>query len=121
VAYTSALEAAGGEPVPLDGSVRGCEDAVLARLDGVLLTGGYDIDLRLYPNPPDLQGRTPEAVMEARNMELDIDRDLYELPLIRAAVERDMPVFGICRGVQALVVALGGRLVLDIPSEITGA
>jgi putative glutamine amidotransferase len=54
-------------------------------------------------------------------MELDEERDLYEMPLIREAVEADMPVFGICRGVQALAVALGGRLVLDIPLQVPGS
>jgi putative glutamine amidotransferase len=86
----------------------------------LLLTGGYDIHLGLYPNPPDLEGRTAEEVMAARSMELDEERDRYELPLIQAAVERDMPVFGVCRGVQALTVALGGRLILDIPSQVPG-
>jgi putative glutamine amidotransferase len=58
--------------------------------------------------------------MAAHVMELDIERDRYEIPLIRAAIERDMPVFGICRGVQALAVALGGRLILDIPTQVPG-
>jgi putative glutamine amidotransferase len=116
--YTTAIEAARGEPVPLDGATLGREVEVLRALDGLLLTGGYDIDLRLYPNPPELNGRDPAEVMAAAAMELDVERDRYELPLIRAAVDRDIPVFGICRGVQSLAVALGGRLVLDIPSHI---
>jgi len=119
--YTSAIEAAGGEPVCLDATTRGREAEVLRALDGLLLTGGYDVHLGLYPNPPDLDGQSPEAVMEARRMEPDEPRDRYELPLIQAAVERDMPVFGICRGVQTLAVALGGRLVLDIPSQVAGS
>jgi putative glutamine amidotransferase len=119
--YTTAIEEAGGEPVRLDASILGREGAVLRDLDGLLLTGGYDIDLRFYPNPPDLGSRSPEEVMETCRMELDEDRDRYELPLIQAAVERDMPVFGICRGVQSLTVALGGRLILDIPSQVPGS
>jgi putative glutamine amidotransferase len=94
---------------------------VIRDLQGLLLTGGWDIDLRHYPNPPDLEGRSPEAVMEARGMTLDRERDLYELPLTREAVEANLPVFGICRGCQVLNVALGGHLILDIPSEVTGA
>jgi putative glutamine amidotransferase len=119
--YTTAIEQAGGQPAPLDATTLGREAAVLGGLDGLLLTGGLDIDLRLYPNPPDLAGESPEAVMAAREMMLDEERDRYELPLIRAAVERDLPVFGICRGVQALAVALGGRLILDIPSQVPGS
>src|SRR5438094_10459018 len=68
VAYTSAIEEAGGEPVPLDASALGREMEVLRGLEGLLLTGGYDIDLRLYPNPPELSGQPAEEVMTAHRM-----------------------------------------------------
>jgi putative glutamine amidotransferase len=119
--YSSAVEEAGGEAVFLGGDCRGREREVVRGLQGLLLSGGWDIDLRHYPRPPDLEGRTPEAVMEARNMTLDQERDLYELPLTREAIEADLPVFGICRGCQTLNVALGGQLILDIPSQVPGA
>lgn len=121
VNYSSAVEEAGGEPVFLGSDCRGRERAVLSELEGLLLTGGWDIDLRHYPVPPDLEGQTPEAAMEARNMTLDEERDRYELPLTRAAVEADLPLFGICRGCQVLNVALGGQLILDIPSQVPAA
>lgn len=121
VSYSSAVEEAGGEVVFLGSDARGREKELLRDLQGLLLTGGWDIDLRHYPRPPELDGHSPEAVMEARNMTLDPERDRYELPLAREVVEADLPVFGICRGCQVLNVALGGQLILDIPGEIEGA
>lgn len=119
--YASAIEEAGGQVVYLDGACRGRERRVLRDLEGLLLTGGWDIDLRHYPRPPELNGRDPEAVMEAHQMTLDPERDLYEIPLTREAVDLDLPIFGICRGCQTLNVALGGQLILDIPLQVPGA
>jgi putative glutamine amidotransferase len=119
--YSSAVEEAGGEAVFLGSDCRGREEEVLRGLEGLLLTGGWDIDLQFYPRPPDLEGRTPEAAMDARNMTLDRERDRYELPLTQAAIAADLPVFGICRGCQVLNVALGGQLILDIPSQVPDA
>jgi putative glutamine amidotransferase len=116
-AYAEAVEAVDAEAVYLDPSTRGRERAVLSEIDGILFSGGNDIDLALYPNPPDLGGRSAADVMALHQMNPEPDRDAYELPLIQSALERDMPLLGICRGCQLLNVALGGRLVLDIPLE----
>jgi gamma-glutamyl-gamma-aminobutyrate hydrolase PuuD len=116
--YADAVERAGGVPVRLDARTLGREGAVLAELQGVLFTGGKDIDLAMYPNPPDLRGENPAIVMERCRMRPEPDRDAYEIPLLREAVERDLPVLGVCRGCQVLNVALGGRLVLDIEIEL---
>ena len=84
--------------------------AVLDRLDGVLLSGGGDIDPALFGE---------EA--HPATCEIEPDRDRIELMLARWVVERDKPFLAICRGIQALNVALGGSLVQDIPSQVPAA
>jgi len=118
--YATAVAQAGGQPVRLDASLTGREQAALRELDGLLFSGGWDIDLRNYPRPPSLDGQSPGERMAGRAMRIEPVRDQYEIPLLQAAVEADVPVLGICRGCQVLHVALGGRLILDIPSEIGG-
>src|SRR5207249_4857142 len=86
--------------------------------DGLLFSGGWDIDLRAYPNPPDLDSQPPGERMARRRMRIEPERDRYEIPLAQAALEVDLPIFGICRGCQLLYVAVGGLLILDIPSEV---
>ncbi len=105
--YIEALLGAGGLPIliplsPGDDDLR----ALYARLDGVLIPGGGDIDPTLYRAP-----RHPET------HEIDPDRDRVELQLTRRAVEDRKPIFGICRGAQVFNVALGGTLYQDLPSE----
>ena len=110
-AYITALESAGLVPIvvpPLVG-----DDAALAivsRVDGVVLTGGEDVDPSLYGQP-----RIAECGKS------NISRDNTEIALVRAARELRKPVLAICRGPQLLNVALGGTLYQDIPSEIPGA
>jgi putative glutamine amidotransferase len=115
--YADAVAAAGGEPVHLGPKCRGRERAVLGDLQGILFSGGKDVDLTMYPNPPDLEGESPEAVMARYRMQPEAKRDVFELPLLHEALSMDMPVLGICRGCQLLNVGLGGRLVLDVPME----
>ena len=100
-AYLEALTRAGGDPVilppvPLDESGAGER---LGRFDGLLLVGGGDIDPALYG-----QERRPEVG------HVNPARDEFEIPLVRAAIERGMPTLCICRGAQVLNVALGGTL-----------
>ena len=101
--YVQSVKRAGGEPVVL----RNSDDpaTVLSRVDGVLLTGGADVDPALYG-----QERHDTTYV-------DEDRDRFEIPLSRGALDHDVPVFAICRGVQVLNVAAGGTLVQDIPSQ----
>lgn len=115
--YAASIERAGGVPVHISTWTRGREQSVLADLQGLVFSGGNDVDLALYPNPPDLHGEEPAAVMARFHMTPEPERDSYELPLLREALDRDLPILGICRGCQVLNVALGGRLILDIPSE----
>lgn len=83
--------------------------ALYERLDGVLLPGGPDID-------PSFYGAEPHSTVK-----VDRPRDELEVPLVRWAVEDDVPLFGICRGHQVINVALGGSLIQDIPSMVEGA
>jgi gamma-glutamyl-gamma-aminobutyrate hydrolase PuuD len=116
-AYADAIERAGGEPVHLDAGTLGREGEVLDGLKGLVFSGGKDVDLRHYPNPPDLQGADPAAVMERYLMRPEPERDAYELALLKEGLARDLPILGICRGCQVLNVAVGGRLILDISLE----
>ena len=82
----------------------------VASVDGLLFTGGPDIDPQLYGQPRDSQA----------GLEMSPERDLWEIALLKAAAERDMPVFGICRGMQLLNVAFGGTLIQDLPGHRLG-
>ncbi len=110
VAYLRAVQAAGGIPVMVPPSgepgAAGVAAAVLERVDGLLLTGGEDMDPAIYGAE-----RHPAAG------EPDPARDHGEIALVHAARERGVPLLAICRGVQVLNVAFGGRLVQDIPTE----
>jgi putative glutamine amidotransferase len=103
--YVESVKRAGGHPVVLKNSDDAA--AVVADLDGLLLTGGLDVE-------PSLYGEAAHATTQAAP-----ERDRFEIPLSQAAIERDLPLFAICRGVQVLNVAGGGSLVQDIPSAVT--
>ncbi len=108
--YVEALRRAGGlEAIvvtePLDADE--LEDS-LDRFDGMLLLGGGDLDPATYGAK-----RTTDAIYGVRE-----SRDTSELALVRAAIERGMPVLGICRGHQVLNVALGGTLEQHIPDRL---
>lgn len=106
-AYVQAIEEAGGIAVCLPPVA--WDELTGTRfhfLDGVLLPGGSDIDPLHYGEEP-----LPE------NGALEPERDRFELPLARWALERHVPVFGICRGMQVLNVAAGGTLYQDLPSQ----
>ena len=85
-------------------------EGTLAGLDGLLLTGGGDVDPSLYDEAP-----------HATHDPAEPGRDQFELALVRLARERRLPILAICRGIQVLNVACGGTLVQDIPSQIPGA
>ena len=76
------------------------------RCDGLLLTGGDDVDPALFGEPPHPAYEPAEP-----------GRDAFELALIAQALAADLPVFAICRGLQVLNVAAGGTLIQDIPTE----
>jgi putative glutamine amidotransferase len=100
--YTDRVDEAGGMPLLLPTSSAGTVDpgALLERIDALLLSGGADLDPASYGAEPD-----PRTTNTRRA------RDDFEIALAREAIERGMPVLGVCRGFQVLNVALGGDLV----------
>jgi putative glutamine amidotransferase len=101
--YVRAVEVAGARPVLLPPSEQGV-DETLDAIDGLLIAGGADLDPALYNAPPhELTGG------------LRKDRDAGEVALLRAALDRGMPVLGICRGMQLLNVVCGGTLHQHLP------
>ena len=109
-AYVDAVTRAGGVPVIIvaDTSAQYLHD-VVSRLDGVLLTGGEDI-------APSYFGEVPIEQLG----EVDSVRDVVELSVTRLAANRNLPILGICRGVQVLNVAFGGTLYQDLPAQFGG-
>jgi len=108
--YVRAVEAAGGLPVIL---APGRPDDALelaGRIQGLILSGGADVDPAHYGE------RAHETVTDVTP-----ERDAFELALAREALRRDVPTLAICRGQQVLNVALGGTLIQDIPSSVSGA
>lgn len=82
-------------------------DAVLDRLDGLVLTGGIDVDPARYGQDPHAETDTPQPL-----------RDDWEAALVEAAVERGLPLLGICRGAQVLNVVRGGTLHQHVPDVV---
>ena len=119
--WRAALERADAIPLPLPHRVEDLPPDPLEGLDGLLLTGGPDVRLDLWPNPLEISPATIEPLQRQNHMTIDADRDATELLLTAAALERDLPLLGVCRGCQVLDLALGGQLILDIPTAIPGA
>src|ERR671913_1501699 len=94
--YLESVRRAGGEPVEIPVGSEAPEH-LLARVDGLLLTGGGDVDPALY-------GETAHGSFQAA----ETGRDNYEIALARAAVQNGIPFLAICRGMQVLNVAMGG-------------
>jgi putative glutamine amidotransferase len=106
-AYLHAVQQAGGVPVMLPPHLSAASLERLVRgLDGLLLTGGGDID-------PTVFGEAPHPTV----YEVAPARDTLELSAVRFALERQLPILAICRGVQLLNVALGGTLFQDVASD----
>jgi putative glutamine amidotransferase len=104
--YEESVRRAGGEVRVLDRSVDKPAD-VIREVDGLLLSGGGDV-------LPSIYGEAAHSKFSAA----EPGRDDYELELARRAVEADLPLLAICRGIQVLNVARGGSLVQDIEDQI---
>jgi putative glutamine amidotransferase len=112
--YLAATERAGGIAVLLPAQGSGPGDVadraqeVLDRVDGLVLTGGADVDPARYGQPPGARTSPPRAA-----------RDEWEIALTTAALRRGVPLLAVCRGLQVLNVALGGSLHQHLP-DVTG-
>lgn len=107
-AYCQAIRSAGGEPRILPANLHAQPaEITLAEIDGLLLSGGGDIDPALYGGDT----RLPYDDVVA-------ERDELELKLFEYARRQGMPLIGVCRGIQVVNVALGGTLYVDIPSQL---
>jgi len=105
--YADAVARAGGVPVLLPPVPGADATAVVARLDGLVVTGGADVD-------PGRYGAEPHA----RTVTWRTDRDAWELSLLEAADARSLPVLGICRGMQVMAVHRGGSLDQHLPDLV---
>jgi putative glutamine amidotransferase len=106
-AYVEAVAAGGGLPVLIPPHGAADPEGLLDRLDAVVLAGGADIDPATYAES-----------MHPATAGVRADRDAAELPLVIAALARNLPVLGICRGAQILNVARGGSLVQHLPDVV---
>lgn len=104
--YTEAIEAAGGVPVVIPPQVGNIEE-LLSVVDGLLISGGGDIDPQRYG----------DAEVHDKTYGIHNLRDELEIALVKEAIDRDIPMLCICRGIQVLNVALGGTLIQDVPDQ----
>jgi putative glutamine amidotransferase len=106
--YAAAVVSCGGVPVllpPVD--TEGAADTVVARLDGLVISGGADVDPGRYNASP-----------HPRTANWRPDRDAWELALLDAAEASGLPVLGVCRGMQVMAVHAGGRLDQHTPDQV---
>ena len=105
--YMNGIIEAGGIPIMLPLTTdKETISQMMDGIDGVLLTGGHDVDPKLYGEEP-----IPECGAPCK------ERDSMEKELLDQAIKRDMPVLGICRGIQFMNAALGGSLYQDLPKQ----
>ncbi|MFK4226255.1 gamma-glutamyl-gamma-aminobutyrate hydrolase family protein [Streptomyces sp. NPDC019890] len=107
--YPRLVQTAGGLATLLPPDDPSMAESVVARLDGLVIAGGADVEPLRYGAEPD-----PRTGPPAR------ERDAWELALIRAALASGTPLLGICRGLQLLNVALGGTLVQHLDGHVGG-
>lgn len=105
--YLQSVTASGGIAMLLPPQAEEAADAAISRLDGLILTGGADVQ-------PELYGAERHPTTDPAR----VDRDAWELALFRAAERRRMPVLAICRGLQLVNVARGGSLQQHLPESL---
>ena len=107
VSYTRAVERAGGAPVILPPVPSSSVPSLIARIDALVVASGRDVDPSLYDQAPHEQTDAP-----------DHRRDRFEILMIRAAIEADLPLLAISRGMHILNVARGGTLIQHLPDRV---
>ena len=108
--YVKSIANAGGLPILIPLGLSNDDlDVLLSRLDGILFTGGHDIDPQRY-------GNQPHPKIEG----VDADRDRVEMHLVHTVIQSGKPFLGICRGCQVINVALGGSLYEDLQEQLRG-
>lgn len=105
-AYAASIEAAGGMPILLTNLEEPVINHIVSLLDGVLLTGGSDVDPRYFDEEP-----LPQTG------EITPERDEFEIKLSKLVLKRNIPILAICRGIQVLNIAAGGTIYQDINSQ----
>jgi putative glutamine amidotransferase len=107
--YATAVESVGGVPVLLPPTAPYAESAavVVSRLDGLVVSGGADVDPAQYGQEPHPRTGLPRR-----------DRDAWELALLEAAAGRELPTLGVCRGMQVMAVGAGGSLEQHLPDSL---
>lgn len=120
VDYADAVVRAGGAPVLLPAAPAApetdpslalrCAEVVVSRIEGLILTGGADVDPSLYGDEAHPRTGAPRK-----------DRDAWELALLRAAEAAELPLLAVCRGMQLMVVAAGGSLHQHLPDVLGSA
>lgn len=108
--YAASVTSRGGEACIVSPKTFTSVEETVGGASGLLLSGGYDLQPRLYGQEPQ-PGGAGQTFPE---------RDEMEMALLRYAIEHDMPVLGICRGMQLINVAMGGSLIQDIPGHTLG-
>jgi putative glutamine amidotransferase len=107
--YSTAVQRAGGWALllPVDAAASEDPDELLDLIDGLIIAGGCDIDPASY-----------QAETHSQTVDTCPPRDAFELALARRALERDIPLLGICRGMQLLNIAAGGTLTQHLPDVV---
>lgn len=108
--YIDAIVRAGGNPLMIARPDNGSLGELLEFVDGIFLAGGHDVDPKEYGEEK-----------KAYTCDVDQERDRVELALVCLAQEKNIPLFGVCRGLQVMNVALGGSLYQDVYKEMPGA
>ena len=107
VSYTRAVERAGGAPVILPPVPSSSVSSLIAKIDALVISSGRDVDPSLYDEAPHEQTEVP-----------DHRRDRFEILMIRAAIDADLPFLAISRGMHILNVARGGTLIQHLPDRL---
>lgn len=109
VPYVQAIIDAGGLPLCIPFGIEEDADQLTNTIDGLLLTGGVDIHPHFFNEEP-----------HPKLGEVSLERDQVEIALAKAALEKKLPIFAICRGIQLLNIVLGGNLYQDINAQFEG-